>query len=75
MSAWNVPLDPSLICGPPALHSGNAVGIKPDAQTMLSALLGAQLLEEAGFPRDLWQVVAGPGSEVGPQVVARAHSV
>ncbi len=24
-----------------------------------------QLLEEAGFPKDLWQVVAGPGSEIG----------
>ena len=32
---------------------------------MLTALLGAELLEEAGFPRDLWQVVAGPGSRVG----------
>jgi succinate-semialdehyde dehydrogenase/glutarate-semialdehyde dehydrogenase len=30
---------------------------------MLSALLGAQLLEEAGFPKDLWQVVAAPARD------------
>jgi succinate-semialdehyde dehydrogenase/glutarate-semialdehyde dehydrogenase len=75
ISPWNYPFDLALIDGLPALLAGNAVVTKPDAQTMLSALIGAQLLEEAGFPRDLWQVVAGPGAEVGPQVVARADFV
>jgi succinate-semialdehyde dehydrogenase / glutarate-semialdehyde dehydrogenase len=42
---------------------------------MLTALLGKQLLEEAGLPRDLWQVVAGPGSEIGPAIVDRADYV
>ena len=53
----------ALCDGLPALLAGNAVVAKPDAQTMLSALLAAELLEEAGFPKDLWQVVAGPGLE------------
>jgi succinate-semialdehyde dehydrogenase/glutarate-semialdehyde dehydrogenase len=48
---------------------------KPDAQTMLSALLGARLLDEAGLPADLWQVVAGPGSEIGPALIERADHV
>ena len=61
--------------GIPALMAGNAVVIKPDAQTMLTALLGARLLEESGFPRDLWQVVAGPGSEVGGALVRQADYV
>ena len=52
----------ALCDGLPALLAGNAVVAKPDAQTMLTALLAAELLEEAGFPRDLWQVVAGPGT-------------
>ena len=34
-----------------------------------------QLLEEAGFPTDLWQVVAGPGSEIGPELIGRADYV
>ncbi len=42
---------------------------------MLTALLGVQLLEEAGFPKDLWQVVAGPGREIGPELVGRADYV
>ena len=65
----------ALCDGLPALLAGNAVVAKPDAQTMLSALLGAQLLEEAGFPPDLWTVVAGPGSEIGPEMVGRADYI
>lgn len=75
ISPWNYPFTMALCDGLPALMAGNAVVIKPDAQTMLSALLGAQLLEEAGVPADLWQVVAGPGEEVGPEVVDRADYV
>ena len=51
ISPWNYPFTMALCDGLPALLAGNAVVAKPDAQTMLSALLGAQLLEEAGFPR------------------------
>ncbi|WP_300680509.1 succinic semialdehyde dehydrogenase [Nocardioides sp.] len=72
ISPWNYPFTMALCDGIAALAAGNAVVAKPDAQTMLSALLGAELLEEAGFPRDLWIVVAGPGSEVGPQLISQA---
>ncbi len=72
ISPWNYPFTMALCDGLPALLAGNAVVTKPDAQTMLSALLGAQLLEEAGFPRDLWQVVAGPGRELGTPIIDRA---
>src|SRR4249919_3983477 len=72
ISPWNYPFTMALCDGLPALMAGNAVVAKPDAQTMLSALLAAELLEQAGFPRDLWQVVAGPGSEIGPELIARA---
>ncbi len=72
ISPWNYPFTMALCDGLPALLAGNAVVAKPDAQTMLSALLGAQLLEEAGFPADLWQVVAGPGRELGTRGHRRA---
>jgi len=61
ISPWNYPFTMALCDGLAALAAGNAVVAKPDAQTMLSALLGARLLDEAGFPEDLWIVVAGPG--------------
>jgi succinate-semialdehyde dehydrogenase/glutarate-semialdehyde dehydrogenase len=48
---------------------------KPDAQTMLSALLAAELLEEAGFPDGLWNIVAGPGSRIGTNIIERADYI
>jgi succinate-semialdehyde dehydrogenase / glutarate-semialdehyde dehydrogenase len=75
ITPWNYPFTMALCDGLPALLAGNAVVAKPDAQTMLSALLAAQLLEEAGFPRDLWQVVSGPGPEVGGGIVERSDYV
>jgi acyl-CoA reductase-like NAD-dependent aldehyde dehydrogenase len=75
ISPWNYPFTLALSDGLPALLAGNAVVHKPDAQTMLTALMGVRLLEEAGFPRDLWQVVAGPGSELGPEIIGRSDYV
>ncbi|MGH3413962.1 MAG: succinic semialdehyde dehydrogenase [Marmoricola sp.] len=75
ISPWNYPFTLALCDGLPALLAGNAVVIKPDAQTMLSALLAAQLLEDAGFPRDLWNVVAGPGREIGTPMIERSDYI
>ena len=72
ISPWNYPFTMALCDGLPALLAGNAVVTKPDAQTMLTALLGAQLLEEAGF---LWNVVAGPGSEIGTPMIERSDYI
>ena len=75
ISPWNYPFTMAMCDGLAAIAAGNAVVAKPDIQTMLSALLGSKLLEEAGIPTDLWQVVAGPGPEVGPELVRRADYV
>ena len=65
ISPWNYPFTMALCDGLPALMAGNAVVSKPDQQTVLTALLAAGLLDEAGFPADLWQVVTGGGPEIG----------
>jgi succinate-semialdehyde dehydrogenase/glutarate-semialdehyde dehydrogenase len=75
IAPWNYPFTLAVSDGLPALAAGNAVVVKPDARTMLTALLAARLLEEAGLPDGLWQVVAGPGPEIGPEVVAHADQV
>ena len=75
ISPWNYPLTMALCDGIPALLAGNAVVAKPDAQAMLTALLAVQLLDEAGFPPELWQVVAGPGPEIGGAITAAADYV
>jgi len=75
ISPWNYPFTMALCDGLPALMAGNAVVSKPDAQTMLSALIGAELLEQAGFPKDLWIVVAGPGRIIGTRIMEHADYV
>ena len=75
IAPWNYPFTLALCDGLPALLAGNAVVTKPDSQTMLTALLGARLLDEAGFPADLWKVVSGPGAEIGTAIIDRADYV
>ncbi|HEX7022262.1 MAG TPA: aldehyde dehydrogenase family protein, partial [Trueperaceae bacterium] len=53
----------------PALAAGNAVVLKPDSKTPLSALKLARALQQAGLPDNLLQVVTGNGSEVGNALV------
>jgi len=53
----------------PAIAAGNGVVIKPDSQTPFSALWGVALLDEAGLPPGLVQVVTGSGSELGPHLI------
>jgi acyl-CoA reductase-like NAD-dependent aldehyde dehydrogenase len=59
ISPWNFPLVLTLGEAIPALMAGNAVVIKPSELTPLSALFAAELAEKAGFPKDIFQVVAG----------------
>ncbi|MFM1917356.1 MAG: succinate-semialdehyde dehydrogenase, partial [Actinomycetota bacterium] len=75
ISPWNYPLTLAVSDAIPALIAGNAIVIKPDAQTTLSALWLADLLSRAGLPEDLFQVVAGDGAVVGPMVVDRADFI
>jgi acyl-CoA reductase-like NAD-dependent aldehyde dehydrogenase len=53
----------------PALAAGCAVVLKPASQTPLSALLLAELEEEAGLPPGWLNVVAGPSSEIGDVLI------
>ena len=75
ISPWNYPFTMALSDGLPAVLAGNAVVHKPDSQTPLTALLGVELLEEAGIPADVWQTVYGAGSVVGGAIIDRADYV
>ncbi len=68
ISPWNFPLTLTLGDALPALTAGNAVVIKPSEVTPLSALFGAEVVAEAGFPENLFQVVVG-GPEAGEALV------
>ncbi|GGY74983.1 succinic semialdehyde dehydrogenase [Streptomyces nitrosporeus] len=75
IAPWNYPLELSVGDALPAFVSGNAVVMKPDTETALTALWARDLLIEAGLPAEVFQVVLGEGPVVGPEVVARADYV
>ena len=75
ISPWNYPLTLAASDAIPALLAGNAVVLKPDVQTSLTALWAMDLLIEAGMPESLIRVVTGVGSEVGPMVIDRVDYV
>jgi succinate-semialdehyde dehydrogenase/glutarate-semialdehyde dehydrogenase len=69
IAPWNYPLTMAATDAIPALMAGNAVVLKPDRQTPFTALWVAELLEEAGLPPGLFQVIPGEGSELGPAMI------
>jgi succinate-semialdehyde dehydrogenase / glutarate-semialdehyde dehydrogenase len=75
IAPWNYPFTLALCDGLPAIMAGNAVIAKPDSHTTLTALLGVELMREAGFPDDLWQVCAGAGRVVGNAIIERADYI
>jgi acyl-CoA reductase-like NAD-dependent aldehyde dehydrogenase len=69
ISPFNFPLNLVAHKLAPALAAGCAVVLKPASQTPLSALLLAELEEEAGLPPGWVNVVVGKASEIGDVLV------
>ncbi len=66
---WNSPL---LLTGfkiAPALAAGNTVIIKPSEYTSASTLEFVKLVEKAGFPKGVINVVTGFGNEAGEALI------
>jgi acyl-CoA reductase-like NAD-dependent aldehyde dehydrogenase len=53
----------------PALAAGNVVILKPASATPFTSLFLAGLLDQAGLPEDVLQVVVGAGSLIGTPLV------
>ncbi|MFS3129352.1 succinic semialdehyde dehydrogenase [Nocardioides sp. Bht2] len=75
IAPWNFPFATGISDAIPALIAGNAVVVKPDNKTALSPLYGVELLEKAGLPKGLFQVVCGEGPDVGPTLIDNANYV
>jgi succinate-semialdehyde dehydrogenase/glutarate-semialdehyde dehydrogenase len=75
ISPWNYPFMLAISDAVAALAMGNAVLIKPDEKTPYSALFGARLLDEAGVPRELVQVLTGAGAPIGEEIVDQVDYV
>ncbi|OLC63013.1 hypothetical protein AUH73_03215 [archaeon 13_1_40CM_4_53_4] len=69
ITPWNFPSATVARKLAPALITGNTVVTKPSSNTPLSTIEMVRLMEEAGFPKGVVNVVTGSGSEVGDELV------
>ncbi|MBB6453715.1 aldehyde dehydrogenase (NAD+) [Salirhabdus euzebyi] len=61
ISAWNSPIQTLTNKLAPALAAGNTVVIKPSEHTSVTTLELGKLIEEAGFPKGIVNIVTGDG--------------
>ena len=67
---WNFPLLMASWKLAPALAAGCTLVLKPAEQTPLTALMLAELIQEAGFPPGVFNVVTGDGPGTGAPLVS-----
>jgi acyl-CoA reductase-like NAD-dependent aldehyde dehydrogenase len=69
IAPWNFPLILGITDALAALAAGNAVVLRPDEQSSLTALWAVDLLYQSGLPDDVLQVVTGRGPTLGPAII------
>ncbi|MFB6265417.1 MAG: aldehyde dehydrogenase family protein, partial [Bradymonadaceae bacterium] len=74
ISPWNFPFDLAMTPVMPALMAGNAAVVKPSEYTPMTAIRAVELMNRAGFPEGLIQVLPGYG-ETGAELIERADAV
>jgi aldehyde dehydrogenase (NAD+) len=72
ITPWNFPMAIPSWKIIPALVCGNTVAFKPASQTPLSAFNFVKVLEDAGIPRGVVNMVTGDGEEVGTPLTTSA---
>jgi len=70
ITPFNFPMILSASKLAPALAAGNTVVHKPAEDTPLSAFLLAEVLADAGVPSGVYNLITGPGAELGNHIVA-----
>ncbi|TME28683.1 MAG: aldehyde dehydrogenase family protein [Chloroflexi bacterium] len=70
ITPWNFPLAIPTWKIMPALILGNAVVFKPASYTPLLAVRLVEILEEAGLPKGVINLILGPGGELGDHLVS-----
>lgn len=67
---WNFPFFLIARKAAPALLTGNAIVVKPSQLTPENAYIFAQIVDEAGLPNGVFNVVNGRGSVIGHELAA-----
>ena len=72
ITPWNWPMNQVTLKVIPALVAGNTVVLKPSEVAPMSSVVFAELMEEAGFPSGVFNLVQGDGPTVGHALAAHA---
>ena len=70
ITPWNWPINQIALKVIPALATGCTMILKPSEIAPLSGLLFAEMIDEAGFPPGVFNLVNGDGKGVGSQISA-----
>jgi aldehyde dehydrogenase (NAD+) len=70
VAPWNWPMNQVIVKVAPALAAGCTMVLKPSQLSPLSALLVAEVADEAGVPAGVFNLVNGPGSSLGGALAA-----
>ncbi|MBO9448352.1 aldehyde dehydrogenase family protein [Ruegeria sp. R14_0] len=70
ITPWNWPMNQVMLKVAPALAAGCTMVLKPAEQAPLSAMLLAEMIDEAGFPPGVFNLVNGDGAGVGSALTA-----
>ena len=74
ITPFNHPLNQVAHKVAPAVATNNCMVLKPTEKTPLSAFLLADLLYEAGLPREMFQVVTGWPSDIGDELITNPNA-
>lgn len=70
ITPWNWPMNQITLKVIPAVAVGCAVVLKPSQIAPMSAILFAEMMDEAGFPKGVFNLVNGDGAGVGAALSA-----
>ena len=70
ITPWNWPMNQVMLKVVPALAAGCTMVLKPAEQAPLSAVLLAEMIDAAGFPPGVFNLVNGDGAGVGAHLTA-----
>jgi aldehyde dehydrogenase (NAD+) len=68
ITPWNWPINQIALKVVPALATGCTMILKPSEIAPISAMLFAEMIDEAGFPSGVFNLVNGDGAGVGTQL-------
>ena len=72
ITPWNWPMNQVTLKVGAAAIAGCTMVLKPSEETPLDAMLFAEMMDEAGFPAGVFNLVNGDGVGVGSQLTAHA---